>query len=43
VLGTSPILAAGTATQKSDLLPRIAASDLLIAFAHAERSARLKL
>jgi alkylation response protein AidB-like acyl-CoA dehydrogenase len=38
VLGTSLILAAGSAAQKSDLLPRVAAGDLQIAFAHAERS-----
>ena len=43
VLGAGLLLEAGSAEQKQALLPRLAAGELMLAFAHAERQARFDL
>ena len=43
VLGAGLLLEAGSAAQKEALLPKLAAGELLLAFAHAERQARFDL
>ena len=43
LLGGALVLAAGTAEQKQDLLPRVAEGSALLAFAHHERNARYDL
>jgi alkylation response protein AidB-like acyl-CoA dehydrogenase len=43
VLGGSLVAAAGTAEQKQDLLPRVAAGELLLAFAYTEPTSRWSL
>lgn len=43
VLGGSLVAAGGTAEQKKDVLPRVAAGELLLAFAHTEPASRWSL
>jgi alkylation response protein AidB-like acyl-CoA dehydrogenase len=43
VLGGALVAAAGTAEQKQDILPRVAAGDLLLAFAYTEPTSRWSL
>lgn len=43
VLGGGAVLAAGSQEQKAELLPKVAAGELRLAFAHSERQARYDL
>jgi alkylation response protein AidB-like acyl-CoA dehydrogenase len=43
IIGAGLVAAAGTETQRNDILPKVAAGDMKLAFAHAERQSRYDL